>query len=178
MGVRENDFGGVCEIGADGVRLSTQTFIIPAINKDGKTTGGPTASDITPPVSDHVTAGEIDGVLAGGLQQHSRLRFVTDTGGRLFFVAHFNIIERQLIPELPVHRLNNFPPLKPSRNIRLVRCHNEQQSRLREPHQRFSDSWKNLEFRQRRRGKGLPVSYNRPVQHTVSIEKNCAPLLH
>jgi len=176
--VRENDFGGLFEIGAGGVRLSTQTFIIPAINKDGKTTSGPTASDVAPPVSDHVTAGEIDSVLACSLQQHPRLRFVTDTGRRLFFVTHFNIIEWQLLPELPVHSLNNFSPLKPSRDIRLVSCHNEKKSRLREPRKRFSDSGKNLEFRQRRRGKGLPVSYNRPVKHTVSIEENCASLLH
>ncbi len=68
------------------------TFAIAMFNEDGVTACSLSCAHITPTISNHVAASEIDRMFRGGHKQHTGLWFVAVTIGPFFLGANHHVI--------------------------------------------------------------------------------------
>jgi len=155
------------------MRRLPQFFVITVVDEDRGATGGMSAIDVAPAVSDHETAGEVDPKISRGAQQHAGARFAKL--GRLALAgieADFHAVDGKQFAHPGVHFLDGLPVERTAPDIRLIRRDHQEKAGIVQEGASLFHPREQFELLDTVGRKRSAVADNCPVDDAVAVEKN------
>src|SRR5258705_371613 len=134
----ENPAAGLGQRFYRDIRRFGALFVVRIVDEEIRASCGLTRGHIPPAVADHEASFEVDSEFKSRLQQHSRLRFAAIAAVCIAVVADFDVVERQVLLQAPVHSLYGFELYLSGRDVRLIRDHDIQESGIAKRQERAS----------------------------------------
>jgi len=146
----------------------------PVIDENRGTAGGLAGLDIAPPIADHVARFEINAPFCRRLKEQPRLRFATRTTVLIAMPANLDVVERQCLPQLRMHRIDRRARRQAGCDIGLVRRDNRQKSCRLDAPDRFLDAWQETKRFNGPRRVGFTIAHDIRIEDAIAVEENSA----
>ena len=155
------------------MRRLPELFVITVVDENRGATGGMSAIDVAPAVSDHETAGEVDPKLSRRAQQHAGARFA-----KLGCLASprvetdFHPVDGKQFAHPGVHLLDDAPVERTAPDIRLIRRDYQEKAGVAQEGASLFHPREQFELLDTEGGVRPAIADNCPVDDTVAVEKN------
>lgn len=156
-------------------RLTAFPATVRSLDQDTGATGSLTGLDIAPPIADHHTARQIDLPPLCRLQQQPWLGLAAFAPIGIVVVAGEYILNRQRASDPCIDALYTLTTLAATHHIRLIGDDDQHIAGCPQHLACFSDAREYLAFFESSGGMGNAVSHDRPVEHTVPVQKDGCP---
>jgi hypothetical protein len=173
-----NPGDGVAQRRRPMVRRMRKCITVAGADQDRTASRAPSRFDVAPAVADHDAAGEIDAELLAGGKNESRFRLSTIAAIIVVVIAHSHVIEPERAGERAVGLLDKFPRCPSPPHVRLIRHHDEKESRARQFGAGFLDAIAQRDPVGGSDGNRLAVGNVRSDQHTVTVQKHRTSARH
>ena len=152
-------------------------FIIAAVQEHRPAARPHACLDVSPPVTHHEAARQVDGPVSGGVQEQARARFSACAAVRVVVEADTEVVQPDAGADMGVYALDGFLPRRAARDIGLVGHPNEHKAGALEAAASLYRPLDELYLRQVGRRIGLPAADNRLIEHAIPVEEYRPPVL-
>src|SRR6266852_886776 len=122
------------------IRWFGALFAVTVVDEETRASRSLTRGHVSPAVADHEASLEVNAEFAGGLHEHSRFWFTAVAAVGVAVVADFDVVERQVFFQAPVHGLDGFELDPSGRDVRLIRDDDVQAPRATQRRKRLANS--------------------------------------